>query len=92
MAEKGSGPFSGSMALNRGQVPEQGVGCVWKNFRPSQIAADIAVRTYVDIGIGVDANRNLIRPEIFPDTSHTLLLHREAETSVNERGSDPCPQ
>jgi len=67
-------------------VKEQGVGCVWKIFRPSQIAADIAARSYVDIGVEVDAGGSFIRPENFPDTSHTLLRHLDAGTASTRKG------
>jgi hypothetical protein len=67
-------------------VKEQGVGCVWKNFRPNEIADGVDFDTYVDIGPGSDVRSNLTRPENFPDTSHTLLRHLGSAPTVTEKG------
>jgi hypothetical protein len=67
-------------------VPEQGVGCVWKIFRPNETAPGVDFDTYVDIGSGSDVRGNLTRPENFPDTSHTLLLHRETASVSEQKG------
>jgi hypothetical protein len=85
----GSDPFFGEIR-KVATMPEQGVGCVWIFFRPSQTAEGIAARAYVDIGFEVDAKGNLIRPEKNPDTSHTPLLHREA-ARIPDWKRDPTP-
>jgi hypothetical protein len=70
-------------------MPEQGVGCVWKNFRPNETAVSGGFDTYVDTGSGIAVRSNLTRPEIFPDTSHTLLLHRDTTIAVADKGDPP---
>jgi len=55
-------------------------------FWPNEIAIGVDTLTYVDIGPDSDAGSNLTRPEKISNTSHTLLLHRDAATAIDRKG------